>query len=706
VDLSGEWRARPTAAGAPGAERGDEGSLDDETGPDWCALDVPSHWGSVPDLDRTVRSVLHRHRFEYAGEGAGDESGRDDGAARSWLVLDGICYQGDVWLDGSYLGDTEGWFFPHRFEVGHLLAARADHVLDIEVTCPGPGAPDGRRALIGALQDPRFVPPDWNPGGIWRPARLVTTGPVPILHFRAVCTAATEARATVRLRAVVHAAAATTVRIRTRVGAVDHEHDQPLAAGENQLEWDVHVAAPERWWPRALGEPVLHDLTVEVLADGRVSDRRTARIGLRSVRLHDWTLWVNGERLFLKGAVLGPTRPALGRVTPAEARADVDAAVELGLDALRVHTHVARAEVYERADEVGMLLWQDMPMHGGFARGVKASAQRQARELVDLLGHHASVFLWNAHDEPHAAWLQPDSATGRLLDHQRPTWNRAVLDRGVRRAIRKADPSRPVDVHGGLLPNLPSLDGTDTHLWFGWRSGRAEDLATFVARMPRAARFVSDFGAWSVPSDPGDRSDAVDPDDLRWQLLRRVPPDAYPDEASWRAATQQVQADLLRTQIEILRRLKYRPTGGFTFSQLADGRPDLGAGLLDTRRARKTAWDAVAGACAPVLVTTTPLPTTVEPGERLRLDVHVVSDRRDPLGEVRVEARLTAGDATGRWGWTGQVPADSCVRVGTIRWTVPERPGPLRLDLRLVAGELRQERNTCATILPGPGRGV
>jgi beta-mannosidase len=185
-----------------------------------------------------------------------------------------------------------------------------------------------------------------------------------------------------------------------------------------------------------------------------------------------------------------------------------------------------------------------------------------------------------------------------------------------------------------------------------------------------------------------------------------VPPDAYPDEASWRAATQQVQADLLRTQIEILRRLKYRPTGGFTFSQLADGRPDLGAGLLDTRRARKTAWDAVAGACAPVLVTTTPLPTTVEPGERLRLDVHVVSDRRDPLGEVRVEARLTAGDATGRWGWTGQVPADSCVRVGTIRWTVPERPGPLRLDLRLVAGELRQERNTCATILPGPGRGV
>jgi beta-mannosidase len=688
VDLCGVWQARPAGRpvpAAPGGEASDTG---------WLPVPVPGHWGATPGLEPDVRAVLHRRRFERPPPEPG---------SRSWLVLEGVCYQGDVWLDGTYLGDTEGWFSPHRFEVGHLLADHQEHVLDVEVTCPGPGGPDGRRALIGALQDPRFVPPGWNPGGLWRPVRIETTGPVPILHFRAVCTAATERRATVRLRAVVHAAAAGTVSLRTTVAGVDDERDQPLAAGENQLEWDVHVPRPARWWPRALGDAVLHDLTVEVLVDGTVSDRRACRIGLRSVVLHNWTLSVNGERLFVKGAIAGPTRPWLGTADPEEVRADVDAAVALGLDALRVHTHVARPELYDRADETGLLLWQDMPLHGGFVRAARGAAQRQARELVDLLAHHPSIYLWNAHDEPHAAGLAPDVATGRLGRHQRPSWNRAVLDRSVRRTIRKADPSRPVDLHAGLLPNLASLDGTDTHLWFGWRSGSAEDLATFLARLPRAGRFVSDFGAWSVAED-GDPPD--EPDPVWAQVLRRIPPDDHPDPAGWRAATRAAQADLLRTQIEILRRVKYRPTGGFTFSQLADGRPDVGAGVLDLDRAPKPAHAAVAAACAPLIATATPLAAELRPGEAVDLDIHVVSDLRTPVVDARVVAELTTVDGTRRWAWGGPVPADSCVRVGTLRWVVPDRPGPVRLVLRLDATGAGAPRITLATILPREGRGV
>ena len=46
------------------------------------------------------------------------------GGRRSWLVLDGLFYEGDVWLDGSYLGATEGYFFPHWFEVTDALPVR------------------------------------------------------------------------------------------------------------------------------------------------------------------------------------------------------------------------------------------------------------------------------------------------------------------------------------------------------------------------------------------------------------------------------------------------------------------------------------------------------------------------------------------------------------------------------------------------------
>ena len=35
----------------------------------------------------------------------------------------------------------------------------------------------------------------------------------------------------------------------------------------------------------------------------------------------------------------------------------------------------------------------------------------------------------------------------------------------------------------------------------------------------------------------------------------------------------------------------------------------------------------------------------------------------------------------------GDLPADACVRVGTVQVVVPDAPGPLVLDLDLVAGD-------------------
>ena len=53
-----------------------------------------------------------------------------------------------------------------------------------------------------------------------------------------------------------------------------------------------------------------------------------------------------------------------------------------------MHTHVAPPALYDAADEAGLLLWQDFPMEGGYARGVRKQAARQARAMVELLGHH------------------------------------------------------------------------------------------------------------------------------------------------------------------------------------------------------------------------------------------------------------------------------------------------------------------------------
>lgn len=204
-------------------------------------------------------------------------------------------------------------------------------------------------------------------------------------------------------------------------------------------------------------------------------------------------------------------------------------------------------------------------------------------------------------------------------------------------------------------------------------------------------RFVSEFGAQSVP----DSDDFCQPDrwpDLDWDRLathhglqrqnleQRVPVADHPDFASWKRATQTYQADLIRHHIETLRRLKYRPTGGFTVSDLADSQPAISWAVLDHQRRPKAAHRALVQACRPVIVTADRLPAQVAPGDLLAIDVHVISDLRTPLTDLEVNARLRWDGGQHHWRYGGEVAADDCIRVATLSVEIPDAPGPMVLE--------------------------
>jgi beta-mannosidase len=697
VDLSGTWRARL----ADEAARRTFADIEcDDGGGEWSALPVPSHWRSSSEFADTDGPLLCRRRF-------GTPPVDRDGAARQWLELDGLFYQGDVWLDGAYVGTTEGYFFAHAFEVTDAMRARDEHVLGVEVTCSRPTDLTAKRNLTGVFQHWDCLDPEWNPGGIWQPVRVVASGPVRIARLRTLVREATDVRAVVTFRAVLDAADATSAVIRSRVGDTEHTVDQPLAAGENRVEWSVVLERPQLWWPRSLGGQPMCDIAVDVvLPDGTSSDQRTFQTGIRQVRMDNWVLDVNGERLFVKGANQGPIRMALADVTPAECERDVGLALDAGLDLLRVHAHIGPPALYDAADCAGLLLWQDMPLQWGYAAAVRKQAARQAREAVDLLGHHPAIALWCGHNEPIALDVQPGQSIGDrrrtmvklVAGWELPTWNKSVLDRSIRSALAKADTTRPVVAHSGIPPG-PFSGGTDSHLYFGWYHGDERDLPGFLAAWPRMARFVSEFGAQAVP-DNAEFMDAEKWPDLDWDHLRRrhalqrwlfdqrVPPADHDTFDGWRDATQAYQATLLKHHIETLRRLKYRPTGGFCLFAFGEAFPAVAWGVLDHERAPKAGYHAVADACRPVIVVADRPAATYRPGQTLALDVHVVSDLRHPLAGVEVDATLAWNGGAHRWRWGGDVEADGCERVGTLQAVVPDAPGDLTLTLTLDAAEV------------------
>ena len=693
VDLSGVWRAaiaddelRRTGVGL---------DADDDS---WEPVRVPGHWRSTPAFADTDGPLLYRTRFHLDPPEPGQ---------RHWAILDGLFYQGDLWLDGAYLGDPEGYFFPHAYDITDLSRLGRDHVLAVEVTCSAQRDKSAKRNITGVFQHSDSIDPAWNPGGLWRPVRIETTGAVRIEALRVLTRDVTDARANVLLRASLDSEAARTVRIATVVdGTVLARQERALAKGLNVVEWNVDIDQPRLWWPWSLGDQPLTEVSVVVEVDHTESDRHTVTTGLRSIALDEWALAVNGERLFAKGANLGPTARELGEVTEAALRRDVELAKEAGLDLIRLHGHISRPELYRAADELGMLIWQDFPLQWGYARTVRRQAVYQVGKAVDLLGHHPSIAVWCGHNEPFTLDLEPGEAfefrtmTARYLAQQQlPTWNRSILDRWVKRAFEKADQTRPVIGASGLLPHFPRLDGTDSHLYFGWYHGEPEELSVLAAAVPKLVRFVSEFGAQAVPGG----AEFLDPQrwpDLDWDRLatefglqkwvfdQRVPPAAYASFEDWVAATQTYQANLLKLQIEMLRRLKYRPTGGFCMFQLTDAQPSVSMSVLDHERRPKAGHLALVEACRPVIVVADRLPATVAPGDALGLDVHVVSDLRRQIDQAEVTAHLEWKNGEHRWRFGGRIDADACVRVGMARFVVPDAPGELTLSLTLEAGDV------------------
>ncbi len=672
ADLSGTWRAAPAEGDLH--QRFAERDFDDS---DWAGIAVPGHWRSTEAFARADGPVLYRRRLDAAPPPA---PGR-----RVFVVLDGIFYYGDVWLDGGYLGATEGYFTPHSFEVTDALSAQppaGGHVLAVEVACPPERDRRAKRMVTGVFSHWDNLDPAWNPGGLWRPVRLVETGPVRIGRRRVLCTEATEDRGRLLVDVTLDAPARgargrppeTAAPLQSRLVArltgpgvaLETSQEQTLAAGDNHLKWTLEVDRPPRWWPWRQGEQPLCDLELSVEIDGEVSDSTSVRTAFREIRLDGWRFHVNGERLFVMGSNQGPARMALAEAAPKALAADIAAARDANLDMLRLHAHVTRPEVYAAADELGVLLWQDLPLQWSYARGARRPAAAQSRDLVDLLGHHPSIVLWCGHNEPFPGPAgEPGAGTGRLRAAASvllPTWNKDVLDRSVARSLSRSDPTRPVLAHSGVLPG-PVRSGTDSHLYLGWYTGRIGDLADALRKWPRLGRFVSEFGAQAVP----DSAAFMDPErwpDLDWPRLsarhalqerifdRLVPPDEYATFDDWRAATQAYQATLIQLQSEDLRRLRHRPCGGFLQFCFADGHPAVTWSVLDHERKPKAGHAALAAACRSLLPMLDP-----RTGH-----VHVANELRGPFEGALVE--VTVGEGT--WRFEGDVAADAVTYIGRV----------------------------------------
>ncbi len=643
---------------------------------DWAPVTVPGHWQTERAFADHDGTLLHRADLTVPRLGDGQ---------RRWIRFRGLCDAADVFLDGVYLGPTDGYYTTHRFEITDLAQYAGTSVLAVEVAAPNV-RPDGpKRSLTGWFTDAPAMPASWNPAGIWGSVECSDTGPIAIRHFRAICADADAKRATLQLRAIVLAAEPGTITLQTEVCGHHDTTEQVVAAGENRLEWTVDVADPVLWWPHGHGDQALHDLRVTVLTErGSISDRVARRIGFRTTSMTDFIVRVNGRRIFCAGVNVAPFRPDLANATADELHAEARAIRDAGFTMVRIRSHVTRREFLDACDELGLLVWQDLPLVGLLERRATARAEQHVRELVDLHGHRPSIVVWGAHMRPHTNEPRTTAAPN-LRQQQWPSWNRTVIDRAISREFRKSDPSRPCVSHSDVAPHVPRLAGSDVALHFGWLDGDAADLVEFAATLPRLVRFATDLGAQALPADLSGGLDALlsapgaEADALRAQL----PPASFDTVDEWADASRWYQAEVMATTLDILRVLKYRPCGGFFAGLWKAPGPGLHRGLFDHDGTPRPVLDAVRRGIQPIHPVVYPPLPDIPSRTTSRVSVHLCNDSHD---DTDFELWATIVDQRGERTqvWSGRATADEVSYVAelTIRGGRIGDIATVRLEVR------------------------
>ena len=286
-------------------------------------------------------------------------------------------YQARVFLNGAFIGTHMGGSTPFCVELTGHLASGANR-LQIQV--------DNRRTRERVPMQ-HF---DWfNHGGIYRETALLH---LPAVFIRDASVQLVPDGSFTRLAADVTLSDPVDGTVRLRIAELGIDQAVEVRAGRGRCQVS---AKPDLWSPAT---PVLYAV---VFSFG--DDSWRDHVGFREIRTRGQHILLNGEPLYLKGICVHEDDVVLGKVsTEADVRRRFADARALGCNFLRLshyphHEHVARI-----ADELGFLLWEEVPVYWAIHFANPATlrdATNQLRELVRRDRNRASVILWGVGNE-------------------------------------------------------------------------------------------------------------------------------------------------------------------------------------------------------------------------------------------------------------------------------------------------------------------
>ncbi|MCL1894211.1 MAG: hypothetical protein FWG02_08265 [Holophagaceae bacterium] len=338
---------------------------------------------------------------------------------RILLHFGAVDWDTTVFVNGIEVGRHTGGYAPFYFDITTALKPTGEQTLEVVVWDP---TTDGYQPIGKQHNNPRSI---WYTPvtGIWQ---TVWLEPVSKTYIQSLKMVPDIKKGTLTLQAQTNGIQQGDV---IRAGYKEPRSKESIKATEENPDKPIvlQIQNQKLWTP---DEPNLYDLKVDIIRDNKVIDSVGSYFGMREISLgkgedgHTRIL-LNGKFVFQHGPLdqgwwpdglyTAPTDKALAY--------DIQVLKLLGFNMLRKHVKVEPARYYYHCDQVGMLVWQDMPSgdpghyigpnkpDANRSQESKANFEREWKEIIGALYNYPSIVVWVPFNE---GWGQYD--TCRILN--------------------------------------------------------------------------------------------------------------------------------------------------------------------------------------------------------------------------------------------------------------------------------------------------
>ena len=330
------------------------------------------------------------------------------------LHFGAVDWKADVWVNDIKVGQNTGGYTPFSFDISAALKSSGTNKLMVRVWDSTDQGYQPRGKQVVKPEGIWYTPVS----GIWQ---TVWMEPVSANYIENVKITPDIDKNILKVQALTNAASASD---RVEVKVMDGSRVVATAQSINNQPVEIEMPQNVKLW--SPDSPFLYSLEVTLWNDAKASDKVKSYAAMRkfSTKRDDKgivRLQLNNKDLFHFGPLdqgwwpdglyTAPTDEAL--------KYDVVKTKDFGFNMIRKHVKVEPARWYMHCDQLGIIVWQDMPsgdrspewqMHQYFT-GVErlrspeseANFRKEWKEIIDYLYSYPSVGVWVPFNE---AWGQ------------------------------------------------------------------------------------------------------------------------------------------------------------------------------------------------------------------------------------------------------------------------------------------------------------